>query len=153
MRAGETASWRRRGTSEPRVLSLSPFGAPEIGWCSLVRASSVDRTRTSASARRVVDFVVAPHRQSQLSTERPDVRRRLLAASAAVAARPAASARSAKPVRRSALVVRASDAAAPVAAEETYEVTLAKPIGVKFARGNDGGAYVTFVPPERVRRL
>ena len=71
-----------------------------------------------------------------------------LAASAAVAARPAASARSAKPVRRSALVVRASDAAAPVAAEETYEVTLAKPIGVKFARGNDGGAYVAFVPPE-----
>ena len=32
--------------------------------------------------------------------------------------------------------------------EDIYEVTLPKPIGVKFARGNDGGAYVAFVPPE-----
>jgi hypothetical protein len=34
-----------------------------------------------------------------------------------------------------------------VATEEFYEVTLPKPIDVKFARGNDGGAYVAFVPP------
>jgi tetratricopeptide (TPR) repeat protein len=40
--------------------------------------------------------------------------------------------------------------AAEVAAEteELYELTLPKPLGVKFARGNDGGAYVAFVPPE-----
>jgi tetratricopeptide (TPR) repeat protein len=37
---------------------------------------------------------------------------------------------------------------AAVSTEDIYEVTLPKPIGVKFARGNDGGAYVAFVPPE-----
>jgi|TARA_B100000401_G_scaffold13515_1_gene8494 tetratricopeptide (TPR) repeat protein len=31
--------------------------------------------------------------------------------------------------------------------EEFYEVTLPKPVNVKFVRGNDGGAYVGFVPP------
>ena len=39
-------------------------------------------------------------------------------------------------------------ASAAVSADEFYEVTLPKPVGVKFARGNDGGAYVVFVPPE-----
>ena len=44
--------------------------------------------------------------------------------------------------------VNASEVAeSAVATEEFYEVTLPKPIAVKFARGNDGGAYVSFVPP------
>ena len=52
-------------------------------------------------------------------------------------------------VRASRVVVRADGAAteAPAVAE-TYEVTLPKPIEVKFARGNDGGAYCVVVPPE-----
>ncbi|EEH55744.1 uncharacterized protein MICPUCDRAFT_34253 [Micromonas pusilla CCMP1545] len=32
--------------------------------------------------------------------------------------------------------------------EGLYDVTLPKPVGVKFARGNDGGAYVVSIPPE-----
>lgn len=32
--------------------------------------------------------------------------------------------------------------------EEFYEVYLSKPLGVKFARGNDGGAYVTVSDPK-----
>lgn len=39
-------------------------------------------------------------------------------------------------------------AAATEAKEEYYEVTLAKPLGVKFARGNDGGAYVVRSDPK-----
>jgi len=31
---------------------------------------------------------------------------------------------------------------------ETYELTLAKPIELKFNRGNDGGAYVVYVPSD-----
>ena len=52
--------------------------------------------------------------------------------------------------RASRSVVRAegSSATAEAATEELYEVTLPKPIGVKFARGNDGGAYCVSVPPE-----
>ena len=46
------------------------------------------------------------------------------------------------------ILVNASEVAeSAVATEEFYEVTLPKPIDVKFARGNDGGAYVAFVPP------
>ena len=78
-----------------------------------------------------------------------------LAASAAVAARPTAprAAPGAGARARRALRVtppKASEVAAEVAAEteELYELTLPKPLGVKFARGNDGGAYVAFVPPE-----
>ena len=78
-----------------------------------------------------------------------------LAASAAVAARPTAprAAPGAGARARRALRVtppKAFEVAAEVAAEteELYELTLPKPLGVKFARGNDGGAYVAFVPPE-----
>jgi hypothetical protein len=41
-------------------------------------------------------------------------------------------------------------AAAPVdpKVDTTYEVELTKPIKVKFARGNDGGAYVVQVPDD-----
>lgn len=77
-----------------------------------------------------------------------------LASSAALAGRNvvAAKARTSKAkgrAARGAVVVRADGAAtqAPTAAE-IYEVTLEKPIGVKFARGNDGGAYCVAVPPE-----
>lgn len=51
-------------------------------------------------------------------------------------------------------VVRANAAETKVAqgatseAEEYYEVTLQKPIGVKFGRGNDGGAYVIRTDPK-----
>ena len=32
--------------------------------------------------------------------------------------------------------------------DEFYEVTLPKPLGIKFARGNDGGAYAAVIPPD-----
>ncbi|KAL4854760.1 hypothetical protein ACK3TF_004676 [Chlorella vulgaris] len=57
-------------------------------------------------------------------------------------------------VRRAAGRVRAGAAAqvqaqAQVEAkEEYYEVYLSKPLGVKFARGNDGGAYVSRTDPK-----
>ncbi|KAL4426075.1 hypothetical protein ABPG77_007871 [Micractinium sp. CCAP 211/92] len=50
-------------------------------------------------------------------------------------------------VRVSAAQAQAA-AAATEAKEEYYEVTLAKPLGVKFARGNDGGAYVVRSDPK-----
>ena len=31
--------------------------------------------------------------------------------------------------------------------DDFYELTLPKPLDVKFARGNDGGCYVAFIPP------
>lgn len=37
---------------------------------------------------------------------------------------------------------------ATTGAAEEYEVFLSKPLGVKFARGNDGGAYVTVTDPK-----
>jgi hypothetical protein len=79
-----------------------------------------------------------------------------LAFSASVAARPAsvAARRAASSKARPAVSPRAEvdrgygPGSAAVSTEDIYEVTLPKPIGVKFARGNDGGAYVAFVPPE-----
>ena len=79
-----------------------------------------------------------------------------LAFSASVAARPVAVAarRAASSKARRAVSPRAEvdrgygHGSAAVSTEDLYEVTLPKPIGVKFVRGNDGGAYVAFVPPE-----
>jgi tetratricopeptide (TPR) repeat protein len=80
---------------------------------------------------------------------------RTLAASVSLAARPVApgSRRAAAraPARSSSLVVRAEGATAEAAeATEIYEVTLDKPVALqlKFARGNDGGAYCVFVPDD-----
>jgi hypothetical protein len=78
-----------------------------------------------------------------------------LAFSASVAARPVAVAarRAASSKARRAVSPRAEvdrgygPGSAAVSTEDLYEVTLPKPIGVKFVRGNDGGAYVAFVPP------
>lgn len=42
----------------------------------------------------------------------------------------------------------AVQASAAPGQEEFYEVYLSKPLGVKFARGNDGGAYVTVSDPK-----
>lgn len=41
-----------------------------------------------------------------------------------------------------AVITRAATAQAEVAVGDTYEVYLDKPIGVRFARGNDGAAYI-----------
>ena len=74
------------------------------------------------------------------------------ASSAAVAGRSVVATKSssskARATRSAAFVVRAAEGAAAETAVETYEVTLPKPLGIKFARGNDGGAYVVAVPPE-----
>ena len=75
-----------------------------------------------------------------------------LAFSASVAARPASvAARRAASSRRARVAPRgggprARPRSAAVSTEDIYEVTLPKPIGVKFARGN-GGAYVTWARP------
>jgi tetratricopeptide (TPR) repeat protein len=36
----------------------------------------------------------------------------------------------------------------PMTTAKTYELTLPKPLELKFARGNDGGAYCVFVPTD-----
>ena len=78
-----------------------------------------------------------------------------LAFSSAVAARTlvAKSARAASrtkvsPITRAEVDRGYGPGSAAILTEDIYEVTLPKPVGVKFARGNDGGAYVAFVPPE-----
>lgn len=48
-----------------------------------------------------------------------------------------------RPVGRA--LLRAATTEAPTAQDEFIEVDLVKPLGVKFARGNDGGAYVSVV--------
>jgi len=53
------------------------------------------------------------------------------------------------PIRRARSAVRVSaEAETAVKPEDLYEVTLEKPIDVKFMRGADGGAYCVVVPPE-----
>jgi len=67
-----------------------------------------------------------------------------------------ASSASAAPLRRSgALRVSAaagdtssSSSAAATAPDEFYEITLPKPVEIKFARGVDGGAYAVSIPPD-----
>jgi hypothetical protein len=79
-----------------------------------------------------------------------------IAFSSAVAARPALATQTRRAIssRRAQVITRAEvdrgygPGSAAVSTADIYEVTLPKPIGVKFARGNDGGAYVAFVPPE-----
>lgn len=75
-----------------------------------------------------------------------------LASSAAIAGRNVVATKSSSKAKeraaRSTVVVRADRAATEAPAGELYEVTLPKPIEVKFARGNDGGAYCVSVPPE-----
>jgi tetratricopeptide (TPR) repeat protein len=50
-------------------------------------------------------------------------------------------------VRASSSEAAAGSASKASGAAEEYDVYLPKPIGVKFARGNDGGAYVTVTDP------
>ena len=76
---------------------------------------------------------------------------RTLAASVSLAARPVAAPRRAAaraPARSASVVVKAEGATAE--ATDVYEVTLPKSVALqlKFARGNDGGAYCVFVPDE-----
>jgi len=98
-------------------------------------------------------FLARIARTAIVETQRTRTRSSMSFTSAALSRAQFATARVAGADRRShrrhqrlSVVIRADGASADA---DTYELNLAKPIELKFNRGNDGGAYVVFVPTEK----
>ena len=127
--------------------SLDPFSL------ALVPRSVENRTRgyLRPDGAQNIQRARAHHFPTPRQTTAMAATARTLAASVSLAARPVAAPRRAAaraPARSASVVVKAEGATAE--ATDVYEVTLPKSVALqlKFARGNDGGAYCVFVPDE-----